>query len=69
MARNERFNKLKGRMVEMGYNQRSLSRAIGLNYTQLSRRMTGQTDFSLTEVIAICKVLNITDPQVYFFTD
>lgn len=62
-----KFLKLRGRMTEMGFSRESLSKEIGMTYQCLCRRLSGATDFTLTEMETICKVLNITDPEVYFF--
>ena len=62
-----KFLKLKGRITEMGFNRESFADAIGMNYQSLCRRLSGATDFTLKELIIICKVLNITEPEVYFF--
>ena len=62
-----KFPKLRGRMTEMGFSRETLAEAIGMNYQSLCRRLSGATDFTLTELKTICKVLNITEPEVYFF--
>lgn len=64
----KRFNKVRGRMAELGIKQYQLAKDLGMTNGQLSRRLNEQTDFTLDEVIAICKLLNITDPTPYFFT-
>ena len=62
-----RFLKLKGRMTEMGFSRETLARAVGMNYQSMCRRLSGATDFTLKEVEAICRVLEIGDPTAYFF--
>lgn len=54
-------------MTEMGYSRETFAEEIGMNYQSLCRRLNGTTDFSLKEMQTICKVLNITDPALYFF--
>ena len=63
----DKFLKLKGRMTEMGYTRPEFAKAMGLNYQSLNRRLNGTTDFTLTELVTISKLLNITDPALYFF--
>jgi len=59
-------NKLKGRILEMGYTQTSLSEKIGMPYRTFLWKMK-RGKFGTDEIKAIMKVLAIEDPVPYFF--
>ena len=63
-------NKLKGRMVEMGYNISSFSEALHISRPCLRKKINGQSDFRVSEIEKVCSVLSIptTEIGVYFFT-
>lgn len=61
------FSRLKGRMAEMGMNMSAMANALGISRTSFSLKMNGKREFTLTELRTICKVLNITDADPYFF--
>ena len=52
-------NKLRARMVEVGYTQDKLAKETGISYTSLSRKMNGVTSFDVDEADRICEVLGI----------
>lgn len=54
-------NRLRARMIEAGYTQRSLAQAIGKSENTLSNKMSGKTPFTTDEVLAICDCLHIID--------
>lgn len=62
-------NKLKGRMVELGYNISSLSIAMSLSRTSLRSKINGTTDFKVSEIKKMCTMLEIplSDVGIYFF--
>ena len=60
-------NKIRGRMKEMGFNQGEVAEKIGMSQNSLSRKLCGKRDFSLSEMICLCEVLNIKNPQEIFF--
>lgn len=55
-------NKLKGRIVEAGYSQRSLAREIGMSKNTLNSKVNGKTPFNTVEIELICAKLGIVDP-------
>ena len=61
------FSRLKGRMVECGYSQVTLAKAIGISPATLSLKLNGKRDFTLTEMRTIVTVLHITNGDYYFF--
>ena len=56
------MKKLKGKMAEAGYTQKSLAKAIGISANSLGDKMNKKRAFNTNEIDAICEVLNITDP-------
>jgi DNA-binding XRE family transcriptional regulator len=55
-------NKLKGRMVEAGYSQRTLAAAAKMSENSLGNKINGKSSFTLDEATKICSILSITDP-------
>lgn len=51
--------KLKGKIVENGYNQESFAEAIGMSKATLIRRMS-DGNFTIGEALKIIEVLNLT---------
>lgn len=62
-------NVLKGKMVEKGFTQESLAKAVGISTNSMSRKLLGERQFRLGEVVRICEVLEIDDPRDIFFTN
>ena len=58
--------KMKGVMAEKGINQGDIAKFIGMSQMQISRKFSGKTDFSVTELLGIAELLGV-EPQ-YFFT-
>lgn len=63
------YSKLLGKIRECGFTQATLAEAIGINKSTLSAKLNNQNYFLASEMIAICKVLNIAhkDIPLYFF--
>ena len=63
------YAKLLGRIRECGFTQATLAKAIGINKGTLSAKLNNQNYFVSSEMVAICKVLNIAlkDIHHYFF--
>ena len=59
-------NKLKGRIVEKGYTQQSLSEAIHMPYRTFNWKLKNGK-FGTDEIKAIMDVLDIDNPVPYFF--
>jgi DNA-binding Xre family transcriptional regulator len=68
MGRN--YNKLKGRMAELGLTQTSLAASIKINESTMSQKLCGKSAFTTTQIDEICKVLDIANEDIgaYFFT-
>lgn len=62
-------NLLRGKIVEKGYTQEKLAKEVGISSNSLSRKLLGKREFTLTEVVSICKILGITDPVNIFFNN
>lgn len=62
-------NILKGKMVEKGFTQEKLAEAVGISTNSMSRKLLGERQFRLGEVVKICEVLEIDDPRDIFFTN
>lgn len=60
-------NKLKGRIIEMGYSMKSFSKAISMPERTFSRKMR-YGKFGTDDIKKIMDVLDIQDPVPYFFT-
>lgn len=61
--------KLRGKIVEAGYTQRSLAKAMGIAENTLSNKINGKTSFDAQEITKICKLLgNMTcSERVHIF--
>ncbi len=55
-------NKLRGRIVEAGYTQKTLAIAVNMSENSLSSKLNEKRPFNTDEILAICKLLKITDP-------
>ena len=59
------INLLRGKIIEMGYNLKSFSKATGINLASLYRRLSGQVEFDRKEIDVISKVLCLDSDQLY----
>ena len=62
------FSKLRGRMAEKGYTGRSMAKELGISDMTFYQKMTGKTDWKLSEIYRIKVLLDIDDLEPYFFT-
>lgn len=64
------YSKLRGRIKEHGYTQKSLAETIGTSESQFCSKMTGKFPFKQTEIDKICDVLCIPADKigVFFFS-
>lgn len=62
------YPKLRGRMSEYGYTNKSLGEAIGMTGGCFSNKITRRSPWTLSEAYAIMKVLDIpiSDIETYF---
>lgn len=63
-------NKLKARMVELGYTQEKLASAMGLDTSTINRKINYSDGSKLTvcEACKIADILEIDNPTEFFFT-
>lgn len=61
------YSKLLGRMRECGFTQESLAVAIGKTKGTLNAKLNNQYSFTQSEMIAICKILNIPIKEIYLY--
>jgi transcriptional regulator with XRE-family HTH domain len=54
-------NKLKGKIVEAGYSQRSLASELGMSKNTLNSKVNGKIPFNTNEIERICEKLGIHD--------
>lgn len=59
-------NLLRAKMTECGYSQGQVASLIGMHGNTLTRKVKGESDFTLSEVRKLCRVLRITDPVRVF---
>lgn len=66
MAGGERLNKneLQAEMKRNSYTYRAMAQALEISENGLWRKMNGLTDFTLTEIQEIIRVLGLDDPQI-----
>ena len=63
------YSKLKGRIKEVFDTQESYAERLGISRSSLSLRLTGKIEFSQSEIIKSCKVLDLDPSEIpsYFF--
>lgn len=60
-VKNVAGNKLKGKIAEAGYSQRSLAMELGMSKNTLNSKINGKVPFNTDEIERICEKLNIHD--------
>jgi DNA-binding Xre family transcriptional regulator len=65
------YSKLLGRIKECGFNQTTLAKHIKISVSTLSEKLNNKYAFTMKEIDAICKALDISKEEigVYFFTE
>ena len=65
------YAKLKGRIVEKGYNTTSLAKELDISNVSLAHKLNKKADWRLSEVKKLCEILDISkeDMTAYFFTE
>lgn len=53
-----KFPQLAGKIAEMGATNAQIAKAIGLGQSAFSKRMNGEVEFDLSEIIALTVVLD-----------
>ena len=64
------YSKLLGRMKELGYTQKKLAKAIGVNESTLNAKLNNKGYFSNFLIDKICEVLDISKTEIgsYFYS-
>lgn len=62
-------NLLKGRIAEKGLTQSKVAESIGITYQSFSDKLNNKSHFKVSEIIKLCKVLDISDKDKYFFAE
>ena len=52
-------NKLKGKIIEAGFSQRSLAKELGMSKNTLNSKVNGKIPFNTVEIRRLCDILNI----------
>ena len=62
--------KLRGRIIEKSLRNKDVAEKIGISETSFSYKLTGKSDFTHSELVAICAILEIPFEEIplYFFT-
>jgi DNA-binding XRE family transcriptional regulator len=59
------LNKVKGLMAENDITQKDLAEKLGLSVTQTHKKITGQVEFKVNEMLALAEFLCV-NPDVFF---
>ena len=64
------YGKLRGRIVEVYGKYGEFAKAMGWSRQTLSNKLAHKTEFTQTEILKVCEVLDIdlADIGIYFFT-
>lgn len=64
-----RYNKLRGRIIEMFGSQANFAAAIGISEQTVTAKLSGRSSFTQDNIITWCKALNIDQNDIgsYFF--
>lgn len=64
------YNKLRGRIVEKYRTQDRFAEAVGITKNAMSRKMTGKTGLSQSDIAKWCELLGIRTDEIgeYFFS-
>lgn len=63
------LKRLKGAIVANGYTQADVSKMLGMSFPSFNKRLNGKTEFKLSEIRALKKILNIECVDDIFFTE
>ena len=60
--------KLKAKLLEKGYTIQKIANEIGISYQSFSYKLNNKREFVASEIDKLCKILDISDKDAYFFT-
>ena len=62
------LKKIKSRMAELNFTQGKLAEILGISNSSMGRKLKGETEFTLSEALAMCDALGFELSDI-FFTD
>jgi len=65
-SRTKPFLKLRAAIVEAGYTQRDVAKAIGVDISTFSQKINGHRDFTLQECVRIANLVNRSLDDIFF---
>lgn len=65
-SRTKPFLKLRAAIVEAGYTQREVAKAIGVDISTFSQKINGHRDFTLQECVRIANLVNRSLDDIFF---
>lgn len=60
-------NKLKAKIMESGLTQEKVAKMLGISCQSLSYKINNKIDFKATEINNLCRILDISNKDDYFF--
>lgn len=63
----EGLRKLRGRRAELGLSIADLAKIVGISEIAMARKLRGESEFRLSEVIAVSTALKLEKPDQIFF--
>lgn len=60
-------NELRSLFVQKGYTQSTIAKMIGISRQSFSYKINNKVGFKVSEIEALCSILDITDKDKYFF--
>mgnify|MGYP001175060772 CR=1 FL=1 len=65
-SRTKPFLKLRAAIVEAGYTQGDIAKAIGVDISTFSQKINGHRDFTLSECVRIANLVNRSLDDIFF---
>jgi DNA-binding XRE family transcriptional regulator len=65
-SRTKPFLKLRAAIVEAGYTQGEIAKAIGVDISTFSQKINGHRDFTLPECVRIAKIVKKSLDDIFF---
>jgi transcriptional regulator with XRE-family HTH domain len=59
--------KLKAILIEKGISRESIAKEMGMSLTTFQYKLNGKTEFKVSEVFKLCRLLEIDDKESIFF--
>lgn len=62
-------NKLKAKLFENNLTQSEVAKQLGMSAQTFNYKLNNRIEFKASEIERLCKLLNITDKDSYFFCE